>query len=143
MSLIKGSTEQGWYNRNVDPQMHDKELEMADQKFDPLALMWTDPITVYGLWESLPEEEQEMAAKCLVPVANGLNRSFDAVMGKDNHPLARMAIIMALNVQNQTDILRQAGFEVDELGSPVEDETNPDERPEDEGDLEDIPDDND
>lgn len=110
---------------------------MSDEKYDPLQIMWTDPITVAEFWKSLPEDDRILVEKCLEPVTRGLNNSFDAVMGKDAHPLARLFIVMAMNVSNQSHILSEAGFEVDEIGCPVEDNDGEDEI---EGDLEGIPD---
>lgn len=92
---------------------------MDNNEIDPLALMWTDPHTVAGYWNSLPEDEQEMVKKVAVDFSNSVNNSFDALLGKDAHIPARIALAMTLNVAMQADILITAGFELDSFGAPL------------------------
>src|SRR4051812_32516591 len=110
------------YTDEMDIQKGAKMTKKGRPKFDPLQMMWTDPITCQTFFEHLPDEEIEVLERDMAAVQTGIMGVFDAHWGHEKHPLARIAVIMALNVAAQAKILEDTGFELDELGSPVYDE---------------------
>lgn len=126
-----------------------KDWREAIPQVDPFAIMWTDPITVSELFNRLPDEQKEAISKVIDDFARSVNNSLDALMGKDKYPLARVFLVQALNVANQNEILRIAGISVDDIGCPidetgenwglpVDDDTNPEERPDNDEDEDEI-----
>jgi hypothetical protein len=95
---------------------------------DPLQLMWTDPYTCMGFVENLSPEDQEVLLKASEPFSKAVKGAMDAILGKDKHVPVRVALLMAVNVATQANLLASLGFEIDEDGAPIYD---PDEEGED------------
>lgn len=91
---------------------------MSADKLNVRDIMWIDPVVARSIMDSLSDEDTEMVLKVTESWARGLERSFDALLGKDAHVMVRVALVAAYSTHHQKAILEEFGFAVDDNGVP-------------------------